>query len=80
MWSKSGNQLFFRRAAGDVVSVVVGPQGLGLETLREVGLRDFEQYDTFPDGRFLAVKRESNRQRTRPLVVVVNWAATVIKK
>ena len=79
-WAKSGSLLFFRRRTGEVVSIEIGPNGPRPETLREVGLRDFQDFDTFPDGRFLAVKRESNRQRTRPLVVVVNWAATVIKK
>ena len=86
VWAKSGGELFFRRLGGQVVSVKVGPGGPLGESPRLVGIGDFQrgdpglpQYDTFPDGRFLVVKGESDRQDTRPLVVVLNWVAALAK-
>ena len=37
-------------------------------------------YDVFPDGRILALKTVSARQKIRPVVVVVNWLNGLAKK
>ena len=87
VWAKTGEELFFRRLGGQVVSVKVGAGGPSGEAPRPVGIGDFPrgspgqpEYDTFPDGRFLVVKGESDRQAKRPLVVVLDWIAERAKK
>jgi hypothetical protein len=89
VWSKSSNELFFRRLDGQLVTARLSagdprfappvPVGIGEFTLIPVN-PGVPAYDTFPDGRFLLVKTESDRQATRPLVVVLNWISSLSRK
>ena len=87
-WAPTSNELYFRREDGHLLAVTIGPDGTpGL--LRPVNTGDlpispgppgYANYDVFPDGRILALRTVSERQRIRPVVVVVNWLNAVAKK
>jgi serine/threonine-protein kinase len=87
-WAPTSNELYFRREDGHLLAVTIGPDGTP-GSLRPVNTGDQRlsagapgaaAYDVFPDGRILALKTVSDRQRIRPVVVVVNWLNAVAKK
>jgi hypothetical protein len=88
VWAPSSNDLYFRREDGHMFAVTIGPDGTP-GSLRPVNTGDLQInsggagapfYDIFPDGRILALKTVSARQRIRPVVVVVNWLNGLAKK
>ena len=88
VWAPSSNELYFRREDGHLLAVTIGPDGTP-GSLRPVNTGDLlfsgggpgaPHYDVFPDGRILALKTVSARQRIRPVVVVVNWLNGLAKK
>jgi len=88
VWAPSSNDLYFRREDGHLLAVAIGPDGTP-GPLRPVNIGDLPlsgggpgaaNYDLFPDGRILALKTVSERQRIRPVVVVVNWLNGLAKK
>jgi serine/threonine-protein kinase len=88
VWAPSGNDLYFRRVDGHLLAVTIGLDGTP-GPLRPVNTGDLPfssagagapHYDVFPDGRILALKTVSARQRIRPVVVVVNWLNGLAKK
>jgi hypothetical protein len=87
-WAPTSNELYFRREDGHLLAMTIGPDGTP-GSLRPVNTGDqplsagapgAAAYDVFPDGRILALKTVSERQRIRPVVVVVNWLNAVAKK
>ena len=81
VWSHSGRELFYRNAAGDIVSVQVETEatftpGQSEVLFSAVEFRSFQghaQYDVTPDDERFLMIRDVGGEQGRELTVVVNW-------
>jgi serine/threonine-protein kinase len=84
LWSRDGQELFYRSASGAVMSVPVSSGATWVPSVprqlvepRPYALGTYRTYDVSPDGkRFLMIKRSeaSSQTSTAPRIVVVqNW-------